>query len=284
MASNKKQEIKEWKHGVCSISIITLHSHPVYDSEIVSQMLFGETCEILEKKNKYWHKVKTTVCKTIGWVSTNQLTYTNVNMFDKLNKKPSLSLEVCHQIFNEEKSIHIVMGSSLPLYDGLSCIMPQSKFVYNGQALHEEGMEISRELFVKLARRFLYSPEMANGRSPFGIDNVSFVHQVFRLFNLDLTRDIHLQIQQGEWVDFAQLAQIGDIAFFEDSMGNINHVGIVMGPKEIIHVYGYVRIDKFDHHGIYNKDLKKYTHKLRVIKRIIPLQRHFECSQSSHFK
>jgi hypothetical protein len=37
----------------------------------------------------------------------------------------------------------------------------------------------------------------------------------------------------------------------------------------IIHASGKVRIDIIDHEGIYNEDVKKYTHKLRVIKRII---------------
>ena len=44
-----------------------------------------------------------------------------------------------------------------------------------------------------------------------------------------------------------------------------------MRPEQyrIIHASGKVRVDKIDHQGIFNEDLKRYTHNLKVIKRII---------------
>ena len=39
---------------------------------------------------------------------------------------------------------------------------------------------------------------------------------------------------------------------------------------QIMHASGQVRIDKVDHFGIYNLTKNKYTHKLRVVKRILP--------------
>jgi hypothetical protein len=275
MARNKKQEIKEWTHAVCPLSMVAVRSRPHVFSDILSQMLFGECCIILEKKNKNWHKVKTDQCQTIGWVSTHQLLYIPEKIYNDMRSNVALSLEVSYQIFNDENSIHIVLGSSLPSYDGISCNMPYSKYIFNGQAIQKGGMEITPELFVKIARRYLYSPELLNGRSPFGIDNILFIHQVFRLFYIDVTKNVHQQIQQGELVDFVQQACVGDIAFFQDNEGQTCHAGIVLGPREIIHVHGFVRVDKLDQHGIYHKDLKKYTHKLRVIKRIPELQQLF---------
>ncbi len=275
MTRNNKQEIKELNFGICHISMIPILAKPIPYGAVVSQMLFGETCEVLEKKNKYWHKIKTDICETIGWVNTYQIAYISFDIYKKLQQNIAISLEVSYPVFNGENSIYITLGSSLPQYDGISCMMPWSRFIYNGQAFQEGTMEITQDLFVKLARRFLFSPEMSAGRSPFGIDNVSFVHQVFRLFNINISRHIDKQIQYGEVVDFAQLSEVGDVAFFQDNEGNVCHVGIVIGQKEIVHVNGYVRIDKFDHNGIYNKDLKKYTHKLRIIKRISDLQNQF---------
>ncbi|HCD23476.1 MAG TPA: hydrolase Nlp/P60, partial [Flavobacteriaceae bacterium] len=34
------------------------------------------------------------------------------------------------------------------------------------------------------------------------------------------------------------------------------------------HVYGKVRIDRIDHTGIFNPQMRQYTHSLRVIKHI----------------
>lgn len=282
MARNKKQEIKEWTHAVCPLSVVALHSKPYADSDMVSQLLFGETCIIIEKRNKNWHKVKSDPCQTVGWVSTHQLLYVSEKAYDNLKNKVALSLEVSYQIFNDENSIHIVLGSSLPAYDGISCVMPYSKYIFNGQAIQKDAMEITPELFVKIVRRYLYTPELFKGRSPFGMDNIFFIFQVFRLFFIDVTKNVQEQIQLGELIDFVQHASIGDIAFFQDNEGQTCHSGIVIGQNEIIHVHGFVRIDKLDHHGIYNKDLKKYTHKLRVIKRLPQLQQQFISARSVH--
>jgi hypothetical protein len=46
-------------------------------------------------------------------------------------------------------------------------------------------------------------------------------------------------------------------------------VGIVLSNNQLIHASGKVRIDNLDHQGIYNSDLKRYTHKLRLIRRLI---------------
>jgi len=62
---------------------------------------------------------------------------------------------------------------------------------------------------------------------------------------------------------------LGDLAFFENEEGNIIHVGIILDNEHIIHASGKVRIDKIDHNGIFSEQAKRYTHKLRLLKRII---------------
>jgi len=42
-----------------------------------------------------------------------------------------------------------------------------------------------------------------------------------------------------------------------------------MQDNYIIHVDEKVRIDRSDHSGIFNTELRRHTHKLRVIKKII---------------
>ena len=64
-------------------------------------------------------------------------------------------------------------------------------------------------------------------------------------------------------------ARPGDLLFFDDEEGAINHVGILLHEGKIIHASGKVRIDKVDHQGIFNVETKKYSHKLRLIKKIL---------------
>jgi hypothetical protein len=42
-----------------------------------------------------------------------------------------------------------------------------------------------------------------------------------------------------------------------------------MEDQDIIHASGYVRIDKLDDNGIFNKEMSSYTHKLAGLRRII---------------
>ncbi|MEM9023079.1 MAG: hydrolase Nlp/P60, partial [Bacteroidota bacterium] len=37
----------------------------------------------------------------------------------------------------------------------------------------------------------------------------------------------------------------------------------------IIHASGKVRIDRIDHQGIYNPEIRNYSHKLRLIKKVL---------------
>ena len=93
---------------------------------------------------------------------------------------------------------------------------------------------------------------------------------VFKLVGIKLLRTAEQQVHQGRLIDFIEQAQPGDLAFFENKVGNITHSGILLPDEKITHTAEKVRIDKVDHFGIYSDELKKYTHRLRVIKRIVP--------------
>ena len=64
-------------------------------------------------------------------------------------------------------------------------------------------------------------------------------------------------------------AQIGDVAFFANDEGQIVHTGIVCGHQQILHASGFVQINTLDENGIFNQSMGRYTHTLRIIKRIL---------------
>jgi cell wall-associated NlpC family hydrolase len=90
---------------------------------------------------------------------------------------------------------------------------------------------------------------------------------VFKQFGIKLKRDAWQQAEQGELVAFLQEARTGDLAFFDNDEGRITHVGIMLDNQTIIHASGTVRIDPIDNQGIFNAQLNRYTHKLRIVKR-----------------
>nr|MBP6373830.1 SH3 domain-containing protein [Flavobacterium sp.] len=57
--------------GICNLAVIPLRLEPSDRSEIVSQILFGEHFEVLEKR-KQWRKVKMQFDQYEGWIDEKQ--------------------------------------------------------------------------------------------------------------------------------------------------------------------------------------------------------------------
>lgn len=121
---------------------------------------------------------------------------------------------------------------------------------------------------IPTALLYLNTPLLWGGRTPFGIDPPGFVQMVYKLNGYNLLRTAKQQSTEGVALSFIEESAPGDLAFFDDSEGIINHVGLIMENNHIIHVDGKVRIDRLDHTGIFNAEQGRYTNKLRVIKKI----------------
>jgi cell wall-associated NlpC family hydrolase len=89
-----------------------------------------------------------------------------------------------------------------------------------------------------------------------------------------LPRDASQQAEEGDAVELLDLSEPGDLAFFENAEGAIIHVGVILtrseeGDLRIAHASGRVRIDKLDHQGIFNAEDGNYSHKLRLVRRVL---------------
>ena len=93
---------------------------------------------------------------------------------------------------------------------------------------------------------------------------------VYRQYGASIPRDAGQQAKKGRSLSFLEECLPGDLAFFDNTEGAITHVGIVLEDGKIIHASGRVRVDSLDQSGIYNALLGRHTHKLRVLKRLIP--------------
>ena len=119
------------------------------------------------------------------------------------------------------------------------------------------------------AQFYLNAPYLWGGRTFFGIDCSGFSQLVYKHLGVKIKRDAAQQAEEGRVVDFLQEAVPGDLAFFDNEHGKVTHVGIILDDLDIIHASGRVKVDRIDEQGIFCLDSQKYTHKLRIIRRII---------------
>ncbi|HMR44133.1 MAG TPA: NlpC/P60 family protein [Saprospiraceae bacterium] len=257
--------------AICPVSTAAIRATPAHASEMISQLIFGEMVQIEERKGKAWLKVRCLWDNTTGWMLATQLMPIVVNDYEFFRKNYAFALDLCQPVLSEKFSFPVPLGARLPGFDGLHFRLNGTQYHYSGQAVYPESLSPSVELLNKIARRYLNAPFLHGGRSPFGIDADGLVQMIFKIMGKVIPRYAHQQVLIGEPVDFVDQAEAGDIAFFENSKGTIAHAAVFLNPCQVIHVYGCVRIDALDHFGIFNETENKYTHRLRIIKRITPL-------------
>lgn len=255
--------------GINPLSVIPVRRSASDKSEMVSQILFGEMVEILETKGS-WTRIRCSWDNYIGWTDSKQLKPITIDEFYLYRSNYACCLELVQPAAGNGYYLPITIGANLPNFDGLRFSLNGNSFQFSGQAITPKMIVPSPEILLKLARRYLYAPYLWGGRSPFGIDCSGFTQVAYKMIGISIPRDASQQVNEGTTIDFIEQVQEGDLAFFENKKGYITHVGIIMADQMIIHASGQVRIDKIDHFGIYNFDIKKYTHKLRLIKRILP--------------
>ncbi len=254
--------------GIASLSVIPVRQKPEHIAEQVTQILFGELYSVHEKKEN-WLRIEMAHDRYQGWIHSNQHTELTEQQYKTMQTLPkAIAAELIQTVTNHDRSFPILIGSSLYEFDGMNFKTGKEKFVYSGQAISDTEL-LTTEHIRKFALKFLNAPYQWGGRNPFGIDCSGLTQIVFKLSGHNLPRDAYQQAEEGKTINFIHEAREGDLAFFKNEENAIVHVGIILSDNQIIHASGKVRIDMIDHFGIFNKELKKYTHQLRIIKRII---------------
>jgi hypothetical protein len=251
--------------AICNLAIIPLRAEPSDRSEIVSQVLFGEHFEILERQNQ-WAKIKLQFDGYEGWVDSKQYQIISEKNFNDLSKEAIiLNADLVEYVTNiKNMLLPIPLGASLSFLNHSEINTEGFQF----EGLKTSGIKPKSDL-ITTAYQYLNAPYLWGGKTPFGIDCSGFTQMVYKLNGYHLLRDASQQAGQGDALSFIEESEPGDLAFFDNDEGKIIHVGIMMENNYIIHASGKVRIDRLDHLGIYNAEQNRHTHRLRVIKKII---------------
>lgn len=243
--------------AACNLSIVPLRAEASHRSEMVTQVLFGEQFEIIEEGIDFTF-IRLLETNYEGWIQKNQ--------FERLTEE--IQYEGLVDIFGmtataKDRKVHLVHGTPIS-----SQHMTIGKDIYNleGASRNPSLDDLDIE-FPKLITHYKNTPYMWGGRSTAGIDCSGFSQVIYKHFGISLLRDAYQQAESGSAIDFLTEIKAGDLAFFDNEAGRITHVGVMIDNETIIHAAGHVRVDKMDNQGIFNLELNKYTHRLRIVKR-----------------
>lgn len=254
--------------GYCSLSCIPLRRGPDLSSEMISQVLFAEAFEVLERSGSF-AKVRLGHDSYEGWLDWRQATEVDPEEYRWLvsEERPRLVSGVTCRAGVGDRLLTLLCGTVLPGYGGDRFVLPGGLTGWvDGEVVTSKSW--CPAAFQDIVAGYLHAPYLWGGRSPLGIDCSGLVQMVYRRFGVALPRDCVDQRTVGDPINSLSQAEVGDLVFFASALDESDHVGLVMPEGQVAHASGCVRIDRLDEEGIVRSDTGHRSHLFREVRRM----------------
>jgi len=272
--------------GLVTLSVINLRKKPDHRSELVSQAILGTPVLILKNEDS-WILIQTPD-NYIAWTeisSVTMMTSTEMNSWKQADRV--IYLENSGWIYSSPDESGVVgdlVAGCIVKKTGESkgyakVILPDGREGFiNKREIMNFGSWKSRVLcsednVCRIASTFLGLPYLWGGTSSKAVDCSGFIHSVYFMNGIILSRDASLQALHGLNIDikngYSQLKK-GDLLFFgsqENSISHVTHVAIYKGDNEYINSSGKVIVNSLDSKDINYSSYREYS--LLEAKRII---------------
>lgn len=259
------------EYATAHCTIIPVRQDPSEGSEQLTQLLFGEMCEVLDRLPR-WTKIRSLVDGQEGWVDFKMLTNDESDTKKTIPTHVVASPMAIATSLEDGDELMLTLGTRLPHYSHGTFEVLGKQYLIDPTCV--SSIKATKQIGVDVcavAQTLLNAPYLWGGKNVMGMDCSGFTQVVFSVFGVNLLRNAREQMTQGEMVASLAEAQPGDLAFFDHAdrdpqATNISHVGILLDNKKIIHSSGCVHVDDIDEMGIHLPD-GELTHHLVQIKR-----------------
>lgn len=248
--------------GLVTVCCASLRGGPRHAAEMMTQAIMGTPLLVLER-DKAWLLVQTPD-HYISWVPANSVTLQDETGW-KAWRKSDRYVYTDYQGFvydapdrNAGIVSDIVAGAILQA-DGkarkgfVPVRFPDGR---KGFLKSDECCDLARwaarpldmEVVVRTARQMMGSTYLWGGTSVKGADCSGFVKTAYFCSGVILSRDASQQALTGDIIptDQWQSCQTGDLLFFGDERGRVDHVALYLNGGEYIHCSGQVKLNNLD--------------------------------------
>ena len=215
------------KNNFLNISVTSIHAKSSSDSEVTSQLLYGEKFKILSKK-KDWIKIKTNYDNYIGYIKKS-------NFYQKFIPKKKI-FKLKSRIFKKKNNKFLKTKNFLYFGSGLSIRNKNRNFIEfekNKWIKKIDTKEINHQEknITKVLKIFLNTKYLWGGKTAKGIDCSAFIQIFFYYNRVFFPRDTKNQVRFCNTKKIKKLGK-GDLVFWK------GHVGICLNRSQLIHAYG----------------------------------------------
>ena len=257
--------------------VTPVREEPSEAAEQATQLLFGEVCEVVERRSS-WTRIRSTIDGQIGWVSTKMTTTVSKEEAQRHQQIENMGVVTTPMAVvtatETGKRLMLTMGTRLPHYaDGTFEILGTKYQIADSCVYRIGSHKVTGEDLVRVAQSLKNVSYLWGGKNMMGYDCSGFTQTVYSVFGIYLLRNAREQVTQGQVVNSLAEAQAGDLVFFDHAdrdpnATRITHVGMLISPTEVIHCAGWVHVAKIEDMGIRLAN-GKLSHHLAQIKRYL---------------
>ena len=215
------------KNNFFNLPLENINSKPSNNSEVLSQILYGEKFRILKKKGN-WIKIKTNFDNYIGYIKNKKFIRNFKPKLKIFKSKSKIFVKKKNKFLPTKKYLYFATGIPILKKNKAYIEFEKNKWLKKSDTKKIDHIERN---YTKIIKLFLNSKYLWGGKTADGIDCSALIQIYFYYNRIFFPRD---SIDQKKFCRGKRHKKLkkGDIIFWK------GHVGLCIDTKKFIHAYG----------------------------------------------